>query len=102
MAKEKNRFVVEHSYAALIAMMDDSQIANLVKAVFVNETGVQMQYTLDDKTETVFTVVKADLDAKRKQYEETNQKKQEAGKKGGRPKKETADTPTNNAPHGYS
>jgi len=83
----KDSFVFYTQWAEQINMLTDNQAGALFKAVcgYV-ETGKIKK--LDAVTNMLFSVIKSQIDKDAAKYEETCQKRKQAGAKGGRPKVE--------------
>lgn len=83
----KDSFVFYTQWAEQINMLTDKQAGALFKAVcgYV-ETGKIKK--LDAVTNMLFSVIKSQIDKDTAKYEETCQKRKQAGAKGGRPKAE--------------
>ncbi len=82
----KNSFVVYNEVLQETAMLDDAQLGQLFRAM--------VRYNQDKEPDIVdplvcvaFGFIKTTMDRDRAKYEETCAKRQEAGRKGGRPKK---------------
>lgn len=82
----KDSFVLYAEQEEVIKRLSDEQAGKLYKAIFeYNRTGEipEMEYIL----ELVFTPIRQQLDRSKENWEKTCQKRSEAGKLGGRPKK---------------
>lgn len=86
--KAKKAFVLYKKYAKPISMMSDEQAGILLKSIFAYEDGNEIEIE-DLAVSLLFQLIKEDLDDNNERYEEIRAKRIEAGRKGGRPRKES-------------
>ena len=87
---EKKTFVLETDHITEVNMLSDEQAGKLFKAIYAYEAeGEVAQFSCDMILNMLFGIFKRQLDFCRKRYEEKVKKCSEAGKRGGRPRKET-------------
>lgn len=87
----KNSFVFYRSFYEAIEDLDDATQLEIYKAIAAYSLNGEVP-DLSGFSKTVFTLVKPQLDANNKRYE-NGKKGAEHGKKGGRPRKEQAEKP---------
>lgn len=85
---KKGSFILYTRYAEFSADLSDEDFGRLMRAVFAYEEFKTMPENLSPMAMVLFRVIKSDLDMNAQKYAETVEKRREAGKKGGRPKKE--------------
>ena len=81
----KNSFVLYTDYLEHIQDMDLEQLGTLFLAIFHYQRGEDLP-EMDAETNMAFKFIRFQLDKDNKKYEETTEKRKEAGKLGGRPK----------------
>lgn len=84
---EKDSFVFYSQWREQINMLTDSQAGALIKALCEYVACGEI-VKLDALTNMLFSIIKSQIDRDTAKYEETCQKRREAGQKGGRPKTE--------------
>lgn len=85
---KKGSFILYTRYAEFSADLSDEDFGRLMRAVFAYEEFKTMPENLSPMAMVLFRVIKSDLDMNAQKYAETVEKRREAGKKGGRPRKE--------------
>ena len=83
----KKAFVLYLDYEEHISLLSDEQCGVLLKAIYAHETGKDIP-KMDGMVKMAFSFIAAQLDRDSQKYEKTSDVRSEAGKKGGRPKKE--------------
>lgn len=91
---EQRSFVLYYSDYDLIEQLDNNQRAALLDAVFSLGEKCDMP-ELDPLTKMAYTAISRGILENRKKWEATKRSRSEAGKKGGRPKKEKTETVEN-------
>ena len=91
-----NSFILYTEQWPAIALLSDSQRSLLLQAMFALHGACEMP-PLDDMTKAIFLLMKPRFDLNKTKYEEICEKRREAGRRGGRPKK-----PAENAFHDES
>ena len=81
-----NSFILYTEQWPAIALLSDSQRSLLLQAMFALHGACEMPL-LDDMTKAIFLLMKPRFDLNKTKYEEVCEKRREAGRKGGRPKK---------------
>lgn len=90
----KNSFVMYTRYKRQIDRLDVEQKALLLEAIMAYQTDEELP-EMDAITGMLFSVMQSDFDADRDKYEEKCLKRSEAGKAGGRPRKEEPEEENN-------
>lgn len=86
---EKNSFVLRNEYLDIFTDLSDNQAGVLIKAVYKYAAAKEMPEGLKDvEVKMAFKFIKKDIDYDTAKYEELCEKRSEAGKSGGRPKKQ--------------
>ncbi|MBR1980184.1 DUF6291 domain-containing protein [Candidatus Proelusimicrobium excrementi] len=86
---EKNSFVLRNEYLDIFTDLSDNQAGVLIKAVYKYAAAKEMPEGLKDvEVKMAFKFIKKDIDYDTAKYEEICEKRSEAGKSGGRPKKQ--------------
>lgn len=88
MTDKKGSFILYTRYAEFSADLSDEDFGRLMRAVFAYEEFKTMPENLSPMAMVLFRVIKSDLDMNAQKYADTCEKRREAGKKGGRPKKD--------------
>ena len=78
----KNSFVMYTDNLEMIEELEDNQIGVLMRAIIRYESGMELP-DMDGMTRVAFKAIKKTLDRDRDKYEETLEKRAEAGRKGG-------------------
>lgn len=78
----RNSFVMYIDNLEMIEELEDFQIGVLMRAIIRYEAGMELPY-MDGMTRIAFKAIKKTLDRDRNKYEETVEKRAEAGRKGG-------------------
>ena len=86
----KNSFVLFTKWQKQISKLSREQKGDLLEAIFNSQAGVDLP-EMDAVTEMLFDIISDTIDENNKKYEETIEKRKEAGKKGGRPKKDKSE-----------
>lgn len=86
-ASEKNSFVVYSAWEAQVALLSDEDAGKLFKALFAHETG-EDPGDLPPVVAMALSFMGAELDRNRQKYQEIVEKRREAGRQGGRPRRE--------------
>lgn len=84
----RDSFVVYTEWGAQFELLTDKQRSDLIMAIFDYQREKPVQ-ELDAATSMAFSFIKAALDRDAEKWEEVREKRREAGKLGGRPKKQT-------------
>lgn len=86
---EKNSFILRNEYLDIFTDLSDNQAGVLIKAVYKYAAAKEMPEGLKDvEVKMAFKFIKKDIDYDTAKYEELCEKRSEAGKSGGRPKKQ--------------
>lgn len=86
---EKKSFLLYMDREKEISMLSNEQGGILLKAIFqYARTGIAVEIS-DPVVKVVFSILATQIDEDGRKWEEKRQKRSEAGKKGGRPKKQT-------------
>lgn len=86
---EKNSFILRNEYLDIFTDLSDNQAGVLIKAVYKYAAAKEMSEGLKDvEVKMAFKFIKKDIDYDTAKYEELCEKRSEAGKSGGRPKKQ--------------
>ena len=91
--KEKSHFLISYEYEEHLGLLSNEELGVLIRAIFVYEKTGEIR-ELSGMAKMAFSFIKKDLDELRVKYEEKIKVQQINGSKGGRPKKETQDNPT--------
>ena len=84
---EKKSFILYHDSFSIFSELTDEEAGKLIKAIFEYEcSGIIPD--LDKLLKMAFLPIKNRLDSNREKYERIRERRQEAGKQGGRPKKQ--------------
>ena len=83
---DKISFVLYTRYEEQINMLNDEQAGQLMKAIFAYQKKGEAEVS-DPVVAMLWSVIKQQLDVDNQKYQETCNNRKEAGKKGGRPKK---------------
>jgi len=83
MDKKKTGFILFHEYAELLADLTDAEMGVFMRAIFVYETTGGVPAFKSAAMKMAFGFIKKDLDNNRDKWDETCQKRAEAGRKGG-------------------
>lgn len=96
----KNSFVMYTDYMEQVSMLSREQRGDLFTAImaYASNTGLP---NMDDVTMMAFCFIRSQMDRDRSKYQETIEKRREAGKQGGRPKANGSDEKTKKA-NGFS
>lgn len=86
-ASEKNSFVVYSAWEAQVELLSDEDAGKLFKALFAHETG-EDPGDLPPVVAMALSFMGAELDRNRQKYQEIVEKRREAGRQGGRPRRE--------------
>lgn len=97
---ERDSFILYADQKNLLDLLTDEQAGALIKVIFKYANGEQLDIKFP-LVEMAFTVIKNQMDRDKEKWELTKQKRSEAGKKGGRPKKDVKETLTKKA-NGFS
>lgn len=84
----RESFVVYTEWGAQFELLNDKQRSDLIMAIFDYQREKPVQ-ELDAATSMAFSFIKSALDRDAEKWEEVREKRREAGKLGGRPKKQT-------------
>ena len=88
MKKPKGFFTYLH-HSSVVDKLSDEQAGRLYKALLnYGDTGELSEFPDDQTLDIVYTVLRAEIDVNFERYNEVCLKRSEAGKLGGRPKKE--------------
>lgn len=86
---EQKSFLLYKRYRDQINQLSNEQAGQLMKAIF-DYTTESIEPDFDDLALSIlFGIIKTDIDSDASRFEEVCEKRSEAGKKGGRPRKET-------------
>lgn len=96
----KNSFVLYTDYIEQIEMLSREQRGDLLTTIMLYAAGRQLP-EIDGMTKMAFGFIKSQLDRDKEKYEQTVEKRREAGKKGGRPKANGCDDKAKKA-NGFS
>lgn len=96
----KNSFVLYTDYIEQIEMLSREQRGDLLTTIMLYAAGEQLP-ELDDVTKMAFSFIKKQMDKDIEKYEQTVEKRREAGRKGGRPKANDSDDKAKKA-NGFS
>ena len=89
MKKPKGFFTYFHMNS-VIAKLSDAQAGRLYKALMAyGDTGELTDFSDDIAVDLAYTLMRGEIDINFERYNEVCEKRREAGKKGGRPKKDT-------------
>ena len=92
--EDKKSFVLYTEYEEPISDLSDEEAGKLFKEIFAYvRSGTENN--LEGVAKMAFKFIKKDIDINNQKYAETLEKRREAGKKGGRPKKETEQVKAN-------
>lgn len=91
---EKKSFVVYHSYSECLEDLSNEEIGILFKSMLEYSQTGEMP-TLPRELKVAFRFIKQQMDADETKYMEECKRRSEAGKKGGRPKKEEQEEKAN-------
>lgn len=92
--EDKKSFVLYTEYEEPISDLSDEEAGKLFKEIFAYvRSGTENN--LEGVAKMAFKFIKKDIDINNQKYAETLEKRREAGKKGGRPKKETEQAKAN-------
>ena len=80
----KNSFVLYNDYRKHLTLLNDTEKARLLDAIFAYADGEQVE--LDGVVEMAFSFIKAQMDRDAEKYADKCEKRREAGLKGGAPK----------------
>lgn len=96
----KNSFVMYTDYMEQVSMLSREQRGDLFTAImaYASNTGLP---NMDDVTMMAFCFIRSQMDRDRSKYQETIEKRREAGKQGGRPKANGSDEKAKKA-NGFS
>lgn len=84
---EKNGFILYNNYEEQINMLSDDQAGQLIKGIFAYvRTGEEIH--ADPLVTMLFSMIARQMDIDIRRYQDTCKKRREAGKKGGRPRKQ--------------
>ena len=89
MTNDKNSFILYSEYSELISELSNEDAGELFKAIFKYVSTGEAS-NLNGAAKIVFITIRQALDRNAIKYEEKRQKLKENGKKGGRPKKDSA------------
>lgn len=89
----KNSFVLYTDYLAQIELLTMEQRGVLLTAIMKYQAGEELP-DADPVTEMAFSFIKANLDKDNERYERTIEARSEAGKTGGRPRKDDTEKQT--------
>lgn len=96
MDKEKKSFILYNDQRKIVDKLSNEQAGVLLKLIYSYADGEQKD--IDDLTiDVVFTGIQSTMDRDREKWELIKEKRSEAGKKGGRPKKDEKETLNNKA-----
>ena len=85
--EKKKGFILYHNYGAQLDILTDEQAGQFIKGIFAYvNTGVRPQFQ-EPIVAMLFSIVADQLDRDTEKYEHTCRVRSEAGKKGGRPRK---------------
>lgn len=85
--EKKKGFILYHNYGAQVDILTDEQAGQFIKGIFAYvNTGVRPQFQ-EPIVAMLFSIVADQLDRDTEKYEHTCRVRSEAGKKGGRPRK---------------
>lgn len=84
----KKAFLMYTDNAAQINLLSDAQAGVLLKAIFARERDEELP-EMDGMTQMAFSFIVAQMDRDREKYEETTEKRRQAGSKGGSKSKQT-------------
>lgn len=84
---KRDSFVVYTEWGAQFELLSDKQRSDLIMAIFDYQREKPVQ-ELDAATSMAFSFIKSALDRDAEKWEEVREKRREAGKLGGRPKKQ--------------
>ena len=90
---KKNSFVLYTDYLAQIELLTMEQRGVLLTAIMKYQAGEELP-DADPVTEMAFSFIKANLDKDNERYERTIEARSEAGKTGGRPRKDDTEKQT--------
>lgn len=85
MAEKKNSFVMYTDYMEQISMLKREQRGDLFTAIMAYADNAELP-DMDDVTRMAFCFIRSQMDRDRNKYQDTIEKRREAGKQGGRPK----------------
>jgi hypothetical protein len=85
--EKKNSFVMYANYMEHIELLDRMQRGDLLTAIMLYAEQKELPQ-MDGITKMAFSFIKAQMDRDKGKYEQTVNRRREAGKLGGRPKKE--------------
>lgn len=84
--EEKRSFVLYYSLAEVVALLNDTQVANLFRAILSTGSSMEMP-ELDAATQIAFLPVRREIEENTRRWEIARQARIENGKRGGRPPK---------------
>jgi len=96
MEKEKKSFILYTDKRIAVDKLTDEQAGSLLKAIYAYADGEQPDFNCP-LVEMCFTFIQIHLDIDKEKWELIKEKRSEAGKKGGRPKKDENQTLNNKA-----
>jgi len=96
MEKDKKSFILYNDQRMIVDQLSDEQAGVLLKIIFSYVDGEQTDIN-NPLVKLAYTVIKNQIDRDQEKWELTKQKRSEAGKKGGRPKKDVKETLNNKA-----
>lgn len=84
--EDKRSFVLYYSLAEVVALLNDTQVANLFRAILSTGSSMEMP-ELDAATQIAFLPVRREIEENTRRWEIARQARIENGKRGGRPPK---------------
>lgn len=84
--EEKRSFVLYYSLAEVVALLNDTQVANLFRAILSTGSSMEMP-ELDAATQIAFLPVRREIEENTRRWEIARKARIENGKRGGRPPK---------------
>ena len=96
MDNEKKSFILYTDNSKIISKLSDEQAGILFKLIFKYADGEQVDAD-DPIIDIVFTTIQMQMDRDNEKWDKIKEKRSQAGKKGGRPKKDVKETLTKKA-----
>lgn len=93
----KNSFILYIDYFEQISLLSDEQAGMLIKALYHFQVTGEAPEIPDGMVRMAFSFISTDMKRDSKKYEEICERKSEAGKKGGRPRKDAQISCSENA-----
>lgn len=85
---DKKSFLMYKSWGPIFAELSPEEAGNLVKMIFADQTGEDCDVDASPILKAIFAMMKQTFDENDDRYEEIVKARSEAGKRGGRPRKE--------------